>query len=67
MQLDGILFYNFVILLVIELGNPFTVRATLLSLNLMAAVVVLTVRRGYNECAYTPPTFDREAQPPYFS
>ena len=28
MQLDGIIFFDFVVLLVIELGTPFTVRAT---------------------------------------
>ena len=60
-QPDGIMFYDFVILLVIELGIPFTVRTTACQLNVVAAVVILTVRRGYSDCTSASPSFDNEA------
>jgi len=69
-QRDAIIFFNFLMLLVFELGNnpPPFVRPHA-KLTPIAAVVILTVRRGFSDCASPPPhpSFDRDTQPPHFS
>jgi len=53
---DPIIFFNFLMLLVLELGqNNFTARAAACSLDPMAAIVILTVKRGFGDCMSTSP------------
>jgi len=42
-------------LLVFELGSSFTVRVDGHQLILIAAILVLTIRRGFRDCASAPP------------
>ena len=46
---DGVVFFSLVVLLVWEFSNDSTIRVIAHSLNLMAAVVILTVKKGLSD------------------
>lgn len=57
---DGVAFYTILVLLVLELGNNFTVRATTHVLKPLPATVIVTVRGGFRNRTSTQLSFDCE-------
>lgn len=53
-------FYTILVLIVLELGNNFTIRPTAQCLKLLPAAVILTIRGGFRNRGFTHRSFDGE-------